>query len=151
MPFMCEIKSKIAVQSCCLLAYGIIRWHLISNLSSCLVFFLNAIRNLPKCLIVHMSQGATSSVIKSSISDISCLFLQYLDCLWAQIQKLKKDRWQERHPTLPLTVFFVKHCSITCLHSLLHLTLKIPCTQCQGLFFGCLTTQMTQRYVFTRV
>ncbi|GAB0210375.1 nuclear cap-binding protein subunit 1-like [Grus japonensis] len=30
---------------------------------------------------------------------------QYLDCLWAQIQKLKKDRWQERHILRPYLAF----------------------------------------------
>lgn len=30
---------------------------------------------------------------------------QYLDCLWAQIQKLKKDRWQERHILRPYIAF----------------------------------------------
>lgn len=34
---------------------------------------------------------------------LSCL--QYLDCLWAQIQKLKKDRWQERHILRPYLAF----------------------------------------------
>ncbi|MEQ2195012.1 hypothetical protein XENOCAPTIV_006163, partial [Xenoophorus captivus] len=29
----------------------------------------------------------------------------YLDCLWAQIQKLKKDRWQERHILRPYIAF----------------------------------------------
>ena len=33
------------------------------------------------------------------------LFLQYLDCLWSQIQKLKKDRWQERHILRPYLAF----------------------------------------------
>lgn len=32
-------------------------------------------------------------------------FVQYLDCLWAQIQKLKKDRWQERHILRPYIAF----------------------------------------------
>lgn len=32
-------------------------------------------------------------------------FPQYLDCLWAQIQKLKKDRWQERHILRPYIAF----------------------------------------------
>lgn len=32
-------------------------------------------------------------------------FLQYLDCLWSQIQKLKKDRWQERHILRPYLAF----------------------------------------------
>lgn len=31
--------------------------------------------------------------------------LQYLDCLWSQIQKLKKDRWQERHILRPYLAF----------------------------------------------
>lgn len=31
--------------------------------------------------------------------------LQYLDCLWAQVQKLKKDRWQERHILRPYIAF----------------------------------------------
>lgn len=31
--------------------------------------------------------------------------LQYLDCLWAQIQKLKKDRWQEKHILRPYLAF----------------------------------------------
>uniref|UniRef100_A0A8C6R2U1 Nuclear cap-binding protein subunit 1 n=1 Tax=Nannospalax galili TaxID=1026970 RepID=A0A8C6R2U1_NANGA len=30
---------------------------------------------------------------------------EYLDCLWAQIQKLKKDRWQERHILRPYLAF----------------------------------------------
>lgn len=30
---------------------------------------------------------------------------QYLDCLYAQIQKLKKDRWQERHILRPYIAF----------------------------------------------
>ncbi|KAK2501988.1 hypothetical protein MC885_008576 [Smutsia gigantea] len=30
---------------------------------------------------------------------------RYLDCLWAQIQKLKKDRWQERHILRPYLAF----------------------------------------------
>lgn len=30
---------------------------------------------------------------------------QYLDCLWSQIQKLKKDRWQERHILRPYLAF----------------------------------------------
>uniref|UniRef100_A0A8C7HR55 Nuclear cap-binding protein subunit 1 n=1 Tax=Oncorhynchus kisutch TaxID=8019 RepID=A0A8C7HR55_ONCKI len=30
---------------------------------------------------------------------------EYLDCLWAQIQKLKKDRWQERHILRPYIAF----------------------------------------------
>uniref|UniRef100_A0A8C9VPZ6 Nuclear cap binding protein subunit 1 n=1 Tax=Scleropages formosus TaxID=113540 RepID=A0A8C9VPZ6_SCLFO len=30
---------------------------------------------------------------------------EYLDCLWAQIQKLKKDRWQERHILRPYVAF----------------------------------------------
>ncbi|KAG7237143.1 hypothetical protein INR49_032759 [Caranx melampygus] len=33
------------------------------------------------------------------------LLSQYLDCLWAQIQKLKKDRWQERHILRPYIAF----------------------------------------------
>lgn len=28
-----------------------------------------------------------------------------MDCLWAQIQKLKKDRWQERHILRPYIAF----------------------------------------------
>lgn len=35
----------------------------------------------------------------------SCPLIQYLDCLWAQIQKLKKDRWQERHILRPYIAF----------------------------------------------
>ncbi|XP_054453651.1 nuclear cap-binding protein subunit 1 [Anoplopoma fimbria] len=30
---------------------------------------------------------------------------EYLDCLWSQIQKLKKDRWQERHILRPYIAF----------------------------------------------
>nr|XP_033772939.1 nuclear cap-binding protein subunit 1 isoform X5 [Geotrypetes seraphini] len=30
---------------------------------------------------------------------------EYLDCLWAQIQKMKKDRWQERHILRPYLAF----------------------------------------------
>lgn len=30
---------------------------------------------------------------------------EYLDCIWAQIQKLKKDRWQERHILRPYLAF----------------------------------------------
>ncbi|XP_062857290.1 nuclear cap-binding protein subunit 1 isoform X3 [Trichomycterus rosablanca] len=30
---------------------------------------------------------------------------EYLDCLWAQVQKLKKDRWQERHVLRPYIAF----------------------------------------------
>ncbi|OCT97738.1 hypothetical protein XELAEV_18009967mg [Xenopus laevis] len=30
---------------------------------------------------------------------------EYLDCLWAQVQKLKKDRWQERHIQRPYLAF----------------------------------------------
>ncbi|RMC22429.1 hypothetical protein DUI87_00743 [Hirundo rustica rustica] len=30
---------------------------------------------------------------------------EYLDCLWSQIQKLKKDRWQERHILRPYLAF----------------------------------------------
>uniref|UniRef100_A0A8C5M3L4 Nuclear cap binding protein subunit 1 n=1 Tax=Leptobrachium leishanense TaxID=445787 RepID=A0A8C5M3L4_9ANUR len=30
---------------------------------------------------------------------------EYLDCLWAQVQKLKKDRWQERHILRPYLAF----------------------------------------------
>ncbi|XP_075459263.1 nuclear cap-binding protein subunit 1 isoform X2 [Ascaphus truei] len=30
---------------------------------------------------------------------------EYLDCLWAQIQKLKKDRWQEKHIVRPYLAF----------------------------------------------
>ncbi|KAM8909273.1 nuclear cap-binding protein subunit 1 [Spinachia spinachia] len=30
---------------------------------------------------------------------------EYLDCLWAHIQKLKKDRWQERHILRPYIAF----------------------------------------------
>ncbi|XP_037228478.1 nuclear cap-binding protein subunit 1-like [Falco rusticolus] len=30
---------------------------------------------------------------------------EYLDCLWAQIQKLKKDHWQERHILRPYLAF----------------------------------------------
>uniref|UniRef100_A0A672QPQ2 Nuclear cap binding protein subunit 1 n=1 Tax=Sinocyclocheilus grahami TaxID=75366 RepID=A0A672QPQ2_SINGR len=30
---------------------------------------------------------------------------EYLDCLWAQVQKLKKDRWQERHILRPYIAF----------------------------------------------
>ncbi|XP_034454976.1 nuclear cap-binding protein subunit 1 isoform X2 [Hippoglossus hippoglossus] len=30
---------------------------------------------------------------------------EYLDCLWAQMQKLKKDRWQERHILRPYIAF----------------------------------------------
>lgn len=33
------------------------------------------------------------------------VLLQYLDCLWAQVQKLKKDRWQERHIMRPYVAF----------------------------------------------
>ncbi|NXE57586.1 NCBP1 protein, partial [Casuarius casuarius] len=33
------------------------------------------------------------------------LLYTYLDCLWAQIQKLKKDRWQERHILRPYLAF----------------------------------------------
>lgn len=36
---------------------------------------------------------------------LSLSFTQYLDCLWAQIQKLKKDRWQERHILRPYIAF----------------------------------------------
>lgn len=36
----------------------------------------------------------------------SALFVcKYLDCLWAQVQKLKKDRWQERHISRPYLAF----------------------------------------------
>lgn len=35
----------------------------------------------------------------------SVVLLQYLDCLWAQVQKLKKDRWQERHILRPYIAF----------------------------------------------
>ncbi|XP_057205069.1 nuclear cap-binding protein subunit 1 isoform X1 [Triplophysa rosa] len=30
---------------------------------------------------------------------------EYLDCIWAQVQKLKKDRWQERHILRPYIAF----------------------------------------------
>lgn len=30
---------------------------------------------------------------------------EYLDCLWSQVQKLKKDRWQERHILRPYIAF----------------------------------------------
>uniref|UniRef100_A0AAY5EQT7 MIF4G domain-containing protein n=1 Tax=Electrophorus electricus TaxID=8005 RepID=A0AAY5EQT7_ELEEL len=30
---------------------------------------------------------------------------EFLDCLWAQVQKLKKDRWQERHILRPYIAF----------------------------------------------
>uniref|UniRef100_A0A672L531 Nuclear cap binding protein subunit 1 n=1 Tax=Sinocyclocheilus grahami TaxID=75366 RepID=A0A672L531_SINGR len=30
---------------------------------------------------------------------------EYLDCVWAQVQKLKKDRWQERHILRPYIAF----------------------------------------------
>ncbi|NWR76829.1 NCBP1 protein, partial [Centropus unirufus] len=30
---------------------------------------------------------------------------EYLDCLWSQIQKLRKDRWQERHILRPYLAF----------------------------------------------
>ncbi|XP_070598321.1 nuclear cap-binding protein subunit 1-like isoform X1 [Erythrolamprus reginae] len=30
---------------------------------------------------------------------------EYLDCLWAQIQKMKKDHWQERHISRPYLAF----------------------------------------------
>ncbi|GCB60473.1 nuclear cap-binding protein subunit 1 [Scyliorhinus torazame] len=30
---------------------------------------------------------------------------EYLDCLWAQIQKMKKDRWQEKHILRPYLAF----------------------------------------------
>uniref|UniRef100_A0A671KN11 Nuclear cap-binding protein subunit 1-like n=1 Tax=Sinocyclocheilus anshuiensis TaxID=1608454 RepID=A0A671KN11_9TELE len=30
---------------------------------------------------------------------------EYLDCLWAQVHKLKKDRWQERHILRPYIAF----------------------------------------------
>ncbi|KAM4809404.1 nuclear cap-binding protein subunit 1 isoform 2-T2 [Rhinophrynus dorsalis] len=30
---------------------------------------------------------------------------EYLDCLWAQVQKLKKDRWMERHIPRPYLAF----------------------------------------------
>lgn len=33
------------------------------------------------------------------------MFFKYLDCLWAQVQKLKKDRWQERHIPRPYLAF----------------------------------------------
>lgn len=45
-------------------------------------------------------------VQKFSRSNVSHLFFsQYLDCLWSQIQKLKKDRWQERHILRPYLAF----------------------------------------------
>lgn len=44
------------------------------------------------------------SFFLGSFSSFS-FFLQYLDCLWAQIQKLKKDRWQERHILRPYIAF----------------------------------------------
>lgn len=49
---------------------------------------------------------AASFVIRFSTSDVlHCFSLQYLDCLWSQIQKLKKDRWQERHILRPYLAF----------------------------------------------
>lgn len=33
-----------------------------------------------------------------------CLF-QYLDCLWAQIKKLKQDNWAEKHIPRPYLAF----------------------------------------------
>lgn len=30
---------------------------------------------------------------------------EYLDCLWAQVQKLRRDRWQERHVLRPYVAF----------------------------------------------
>lgn len=39
------------------------------------------------------------------MAPLSPSFTQYLDCLWAQIQKLKKDRWQERHILRPYIAF----------------------------------------------
>lgn len=44
-------------------------------------------------------------VQRFSRSNVSHLFFQYLDCLWSQIQKLKKDRWQERHILRPYLAF----------------------------------------------
>lgn len=44
-------------------------------------------------------------MIPWSILNRSNLSPQYLDCLWAQIQKLKKDRWQERHILRPYIAF----------------------------------------------
>lgn len=73
---------------------------------------------------------------------------EYLDCLWAQIQKLKKDRWQERHILRPYLAFD----SILC-EALQHnlppftplRTLKTPRTPCPGSSSECLITQMTPR------
>lgn len=44
-------------------------------------------------------------VQRFSRNNVSHLSLQYLDCLWSQIQKLKKDRWQERHILRPYLAF----------------------------------------------
>lgn len=44
-----------------------------------------------------------SSCVEETKPSLCCA--QYLDCLWAQIQKLKKDRWQERHILRPYIAF----------------------------------------------
>lgn len=66
-----------------------------------LCFFLNVVWNV----YISDSSGNCPSVWRFSRSDVSHLFLQYLDCLWSQIQKLKKDRWQERHILRPYLAF----------------------------------------------
>lgn len=42
--------------------------------------------------------------LRKTLRDAFCFF-KYLDCLWAQVQKLKKDRWQERHIPRPYLAF----------------------------------------------
>lgn len=54
------------------------------------------------CVCVSVS---FSGRLKCRPPPLSPSFTQYLDCLWNQIQKLKKDRWQERHILRPYIAF----------------------------------------------
>lgn len=63
------------------------------------------------CIVQHYAHVTASHLLTSNppphhTHPSLCLPLpQYLDCLWAQIQKLKKDRWQERHILRPYIAF----------------------------------------------
>lgn len=55
---------------------------------------------------VSDSSGSLPALLQDSVHLMFLtFFLQYLDCLWSQIQKLKKDRWQERHILRPYLAF----------------------------------------------
>uniref|UniRef100_A0A673I997 Nuclear cap-binding protein subunit 1-like n=1 Tax=Sinocyclocheilus rhinocerous TaxID=307959 RepID=A0A673I997_9TELE len=75
-----------------------------SNLYSEAVYLVRFLSDLVNCHVIaapSMVAMFENFVSVTQEEDIP----QYLDCLWAQVQKLKKDRWQERHILRPYIAF----------------------------------------------